>query len=52
MSATKPPERHALLSRPPQSLGDSLLADASRVLVLAAGGYIVTRIAMGLLSLN
>ena len=52
MSVTKPPERQASLVRFPQSFRDSLLSDAGRVLVLAAAGYIVIRIAMGLLHLS
>jgi hypothetical protein len=52
MRVTKPPERQASISRPLQSLRDSLLGDAGRVLALAAGGYIMIRIAMGLLHLN
>jgi hypothetical protein len=52
MSVTKPPERHTSISHSPQSLRDTLLGDAGRVLVLVAGGYIVVRIAMGLLHLS
>jgi hypothetical protein len=49
MSIIKSPERQVAI---PQSLRDSLLGDAGRVLVLAAGGYIVVRIALGLLHLS
>jgi hypothetical protein len=45
----KSPERQAAFL---QSLRDSLLGDAGRVLALAAGGYIVVRIALGLLHLS
>lgn len=51
MRVTKPPERHSI-PRPLQFLRDSLLGDAGRVLALSAGGYIMIRIAMGLMHLN
>ncbi|MES2294991.1 MAG: hypothetical protein V4527_16955 [Pseudomonadota bacterium] len=52
MRVTKPPERQDSISRPLQFLRYSLLGDAGRVLALSAGGYIMIRIALGLLHLN
>jgi hypothetical protein len=48
----KSPKPQALSPRHPQSLRGSLLGNAGRMLVLAAGGYIVTRIVLGLLHLG
>jgi hypothetical protein len=49
IDVNKSSERQAAI---PHALRDSLLRDAGRVLVLAAGGYLVVRIALGLLHLS
>ncbi len=47
MILREPPNRPASLLSP----ATGLLSNASRVLALAAGGYVVTRVALGLLHL-